>query len=116
MPTLLNNDDAIWLKHVDAEPDLSALLYQLRAGTRLRLEIEGVAGEWEKMAEGRDRRPTQGLKPVGSTREFWKSMRVRRGERLKFKVVDPRDGFVEALERTLSEWESPEDERAFGDL
>ena len=70
MPTLLNNDDTIWLKHVDAEPDLSALLYQLRAGTRLRLEIEGVPGEWEKMAEGKDKRPTQGLKPVGKTREY----------------------------------------------
>jgi hypothetical protein len=116
MPTFLNNDDAIWLKHVDAEPDLGALLYQLRAGTRLRLEIEGVAGDWEKMAEGKDTRPTQGLKPVGRTREFWKSMRVRRGERLRFKIVDPRDGFVEAIEKTLSEWESPEAELAFSDL
>jgi hypothetical protein len=116
MPTLLNNDDAIWLKHVDAQPDLSALLYQLRAGTRIRLEIDGVAGDWEKMAEGKDKRPTQGLKPVGQTRDFWKAMRTRRGERMRFRVVDPRDGYVEALQKTLSEWESPADERAFNDL
>jgi hypothetical protein len=116
MPTLLNNDDVIWLKHIHADPDLSALLYQLRGGTRLRLEIEGVVGEWERMAEGRDKRPTEGLKPVGETREFWRKMKEKRGERLRFKIVNPRDGFVEAIGATLSEWESPEDQRAFSDL
>lgn len=116
MATFLNNDDAIWLSKVNADPDALALLKQLRAGTRLKIEIEGVRGEWERMADGKDGRPTYGLKPVGETTRFWKTMKDRRGEYLSFKVVDPRDGYLESIQRTLSEWESPEDELAFHDL
>ena len=43
-------------------------------------------------------------------------MKSRRGEQLEFKIVDPRDGYLEAIEKTLSEWESEEDEKAFHDL
>jgi hypothetical protein len=116
MGTFLNNDDAIWLKNVNADTDTVALLRQLRAGTRLKLEIEGTRGDWERMADGKDGRPTYGLKPVSHTIEFWKSMKSRRGEYLEFKIVDPRDGYLEAVEKTLSEWESEEDEKAFNDL
>jgi hypothetical protein len=116
MATFLNNDDAIWLKNVNADPLTTAQLNQLAAGTRLKLEIEGVRGDWERMADGRDGRPTYGLKPVGETIRYWKSMKSRRGEFLSFRIVDPRDGYLESVQRTLSEWESPEDEAAFHDL
>jgi hypothetical protein len=116
MATVLNNDDAIWLKHVKADANALALLRQVPAGTALRLEIEGVAGDWVRMADGRDGRPTLGLKPVGKTLTFWKSMKSRRGEYLEFKIVNPRDSYLADVQKTLSEWESDEDEAAFRDL
>ncbi len=116
MGTFLNNDDAIWLKNVNADHNTVALLKQLPAGTRLKLEIEGVRGDWERMADGKDGRPTYGLKPVAKTAEEWKAMKSRRGEFLTFKVVDPRDAYLADVSRTLSEWESEEDEKAFDDL
>ncbi len=116
MATVLNNDDAIWLKNVNADPQTAALLAQLAGGARLKIEIEGVRGDWERMADGKDGRPTYGLKPVGETLRFWKVMKNRRGEYLSFKIVDPRDGCLESVQRTLSEWESAEDESAFADL
>jgi hypothetical protein len=116
MGTFLNNDDAIWLKNVNADADMLALLTQLPAGTRLKLEVEGVRGDWERMADGKDGRPTFGFKPVGETQRFWKSMKARRGEYFSFRIIDPRDGYLEGLQKSLSEWDSAEDEAAFHDL
>ena len=116
MGTFLNNDNAIWIKNVNADPDTLALLRQLKSGTRLKLEIEGRRGDWERMADGKDGRPTFGLKPVGSTIDFWKTMAKRRGEHLEFKVVDPRNSYLSDVQTSLSEWQSPEDEQAFRDL
>ena len=116
MGTFLNNDDAIWLKNVNADGNTEALLRQLPGGTRLKLEVEGVRGDWERMADGKDGRPTFGLKPVGKTVEFWKSMKPRRGEHLRFRVVDPRDSYLSGVQKSLSEWDSEEDELAFHDL
>ncbi len=116
MATVLNNDDAIWLKNVNADANALALLRQVPAGTTLKLEVEGVTGDWVRMADGKDGRPTLGLRPVGKTLEFWKSMKSRRGEYLEFRVVDPRDTYLSDVQKTLSEWESSEDEAAFNDL
>jgi hypothetical protein len=116
MATFLNNDDAIWLKNVNADNNTIAMLRQIPAGTRLKLEVEGVRGEWQRMADGKDGRPTFGLKPVGKTLEFWKSLKSRRGEFLNFKIIDPRDTYLSDIQATLSEWSSEEDELAFNDL
>jgi hypothetical protein len=116
MGTLLNNDDSIWLKTVTADPATETFLRELPAGSRIRLTIEGTAGDWEKMADGRDGRPTLGLKPVGRTREYWKSLKTKRGKLLDFKVLDPRDALMSDIETSLSEWDSKEDEAAFRDL
>jgi hypothetical protein len=116
MATFLNNDDAIWLKNVNADSNTIAMLRQIPAGTRLKLEVEGVKGEWQRMADGKDGRPTFGLKPVGKTMEFWKSLKPRRGEYLNFKIIDPRDTYLSDIQSTLSEWNSEEDELAFNDL
>jgi hypothetical protein len=40
----------------------------------------------------------------------------RRGEHLEFRIVDPRDAYLSAVQSTMSEWESEEDEKAFHDL
>lgn len=116
MATLLNNDDAIWLKHVTADAKALALLHQVPAGTALKLEVEGFVGDWVRMADGKDGRPTMGLRPVGKTLVFWKSMKSRRGEYLEFKIIDPNDAYLLDIQKTLNEWESDEDEAAFNDL
>ena len=116
MATFLNNDNAIWLKNVNADPDTVALLRQLKAGTRLKIEIEGHSGDWERMADGKDGRPTLGLKPIGKTLDYWNRMVERRGEHLEFRIVDPRDSYLSDVQAMLSEWESEEDEKAFHDL
>jgi hypothetical protein len=116
MGTLLNNDDAIWLKTVTADQATVSYLRELPPGGRIRLAIEGTPGDWEKMADGRDGRPTFGLKPIGRTREYWKTLRGRRGKLLDFKVLDPRDALISDIETALAEWDSKEDEVAFRDL
>ena len=116
MGTILNNDDVIWLKYVNADSTTIALLRQLPASAKLKLDIEGFRGEWERMADGKDGRPTLGLKPVGKTLAFWKSMKTRRGDYLEFKVIDPRDTYLSDIQKTMNEWESEEDEMAFNDL
>ena len=116
MGTILNNDDVIWLKNVNADGSILALLRQLPASAKLKLDIEGFRGDWERMADGRDGRPTLGLKPVGKTLEFWKKMRARRGEYLEFNIVELGDRYLSSVQKTLSEWDSQEDELAFNDL
>lgn len=116
MGTFLNNDDVIWLKHINADPSTIALLRQVPGGTKLKIEIEGFRGDWERMADGKDGRPTPGLRPVGKTAEFWKSMKPRRGKHLEFRIVDPRDTYLSDVQATLSEWDSEDDEKAFHDL
>ncbi len=116
MATFLNNDDAIWLKNVNADSNTIAMLHQIPGGTRLKLEVEGVKGDWQRMADGKDGRPTFGLKPIGKTLDFWKSLKPRRGEHLNFKIVDPVDSYLSDVQATLSEWHSEEDELAFNDL
>ena len=114
--TFLNNDDMIWLRHVSADPDTIEMLHQIPGDTRLRLEIEGVRGDWARARDGKDGRPTFALRPVGKTADFWKTMKPRRSEHLEFKVVNPRDTYLSGLEAVLSEWNSAEDDQAFRDL
>ncbi len=116
MGTILNNDDVIWLKNVTADNSTLALLRQLPASAKLQLDIEGFRGDWERMADGKDGRPTLGLKPVGKALEFWKAMRARRGEYLEFSIVELGGTYLSSLQKTLSEWDSEEDELAFNDL
>ncbi len=116
MATFLNNDDIIWLKHVSADPDTVAMLHQITGGTQLRIEVEGVRGDWARVKDDKDGRPTLALRPVGKTIAFWQSMKQRRGEHLELKVINPRNTYLSSLEVTLSEWNSAGDEKAFRDL
>jgi hypothetical protein len=116
MAQFLNNDNSIWLKNFDADPNTLAVLHQLPQGTRLKVIIEGVVCELEKMKDGRDGRPTQGLKAVGKSVGFLNGLQSRRGEYLDISIADPRDSYLAALQDQLSEWNSPEDELAFRDL
>jgi hypothetical protein len=110
------SDDLLWTKNIQGDSDLRDRIAKLPAGATIDLEIDGVVGNWEKARVGRDGRPTAAIKPIGPMREVWKRFQQRRGEIVDIRETRTADGFLKALNGTLSEWNSPEDEEAFRDL
>ena len=81
MATVTVCDVAIWTRHVHGDSALTDTILALEAGQTLRLKIEGVAGAWRRMADGRDGRPTLGLRPLGAARDHWQRLyRERRSD------------------------------------
>lgn len=116
MPSIQIRDDAIWAKNIESGPQLRERIMKLKAGETLDLEIDGIVGRWERMRDGRDGRPTYGIKPVAEMREIWSRMQKRRGEFVPVREVVSADSYLAALAPSLSEWETPEDEEAYRDL
>jgi hypothetical protein len=117
MATVRINDNAIWARSIEDGPDLRARIAGLRPGDVLDLEVAGVVGRWERMRDGRDGRPTLGVKPIAEMRERWKRvLDQRRGEFAPVREVVLADSYLRALTPLLSEWDSAEDEAAYGDL
>lgn len=73
-------DHALWLKHIHGNEELKSELMSLNAGELVELEIDGFHGMWKKMDDGKDGRPTQGIKAIGKAREHWHSLQSARGE------------------------------------
>ncbi len=110
------NDDAIWAKNIQGDAALSDRIRTLAPGQIIDLEVDGVVGRWERMRTGKDGRPTYGIKPIAEMREVWARLR-RQGQRtVAVREVVLADSYLAALVPTLSEWNSPEDEEAYGDL
>jgi len=81
------SDYVIWAKHLDGEARDRILA--LKAGEVLRLSVDGVPGSWRKMDDGRDGRPTPGLRPEGRTAEFWRELyKARRGDVVSVELAD----------------------------
>ena len=59
---------------------------------------------------------TTGIKPIGPMKEIWKRLQARRGEVVEVRQVRTADAYLAALNETMTEWNSPEDEEAFRDL
>ena len=75
------SDVVIWAKHIHGDPDLAETIMALEPGGTVRLRIDGVAGAWRKMDDGKDGRPTKGLRPIGNAQSFWRGLyQGRRGE------------------------------------
>ncbi|MEX0627390.1 MAG: hypothetical protein WEB63_04765 [Cucumibacter sp.] len=116
MSTTRINDDAIWITRIEGNPALQDRLAALKPGELLDLEIDGIVGKWQRMRDGRDGRPTLGIKPVAEMREVWARMRKKPGRQVAVREVVTADSYLAALGPALAEWESPEDERAYRDL
>lgn len=117
MDTLKITDDVIWLKHIAAGEGFMDKVGRLRPAQKLRLEVDGRSGIWTRMADGKDGRPTPGLKPHDDeTRALWKTMQQRRGETVPVKLIEVRDPYLSHIQDILSEWDTKEDNEAFRDL
>jgi len=73
-------DHALWIKHIEgAEPTLQWLL-GIPGGQVIRLIVDGVAGDWCKMKDGKDGRPTPGFMPLSETsKAHWHALQSQRG-------------------------------------
>jgi hypothetical protein len=87
------SDYVIWAKHIHDDPSLTARVVGMSAGETIELEIEGERGAWRKMDDGKDGRPTPGLRPVGSAQNHWRGLyKTRRGQVARVEAVcEPRD-------------------------
>ena len=73
-------DFALWPKHIHGNDELRDRILSLDAGTLIELEVDGFRGMWKKMDDGKDGRPTPGIKALGKAREHWHGLQDRRGE------------------------------------
>ena len=116
MATVQVRDDAIWLKHIEGDADLRERIRSLDPGDVLDLEVDGVIGQWERMRDGKDGRPTFGIKPISTMREVWARLRGDTGRIVQVREVAKADSYLLALRPLLGEWDTPEDEMAYRDL
>ena len=73
-------DHAIWIKHIHGDESLTEKLNQMPAGTLIELSVDGVQGHWRKMDDGKDGRPTNGLRAIGTAKDHWHAMQDDRGK------------------------------------
>ena len=72
-------DHALWAKHIHGNEHLKGKILGLSQGERIDLIVDGWRGSWVKMDDGKDGRPTPGLKAVGAARQKWHEMNGQRG-------------------------------------
>jgi hypothetical protein len=98
------------------DSSLHARVLKLAAGATIRLEVDGVVGEWKKMKDGADGRPTPGIKPVGAMAKVWARLQERRGQNVRVRSPQVEDDLLRLADQAFDEWHSAEDEEAFGGL
>ena len=80
-------DHALWVKHIHENEPLKEKLSALPAGSLVELEVNGLKGTWKKMDDGKDGRPTPGVKAVGKARDHWHALQEDRGELVTIRDV-----------------------------
>jgi hypothetical protein len=109
-------DDAIWARHVEGDVRLKDRLNSMKPGEIVDLEINGVYGRWQRMRDGKDGRPTPGIRPIEAMRDVWSSWQKNRGKVVDIREVRSADSYLASLTPLMAEWDSPEDELAYHDL
>lgn len=80
-------DHALWIRHINGGPAVQTWLESVPGGATVHLEVDGVSGDWRKMADGKDGRPTQGLKPITEpSRSKWHALQTSRGAFVSFSL------------------------------
>ena len=80
-------DHAIWIKHIHENEPLKERLLLLPAGALIELEVGGLRGMWKKMDDGKDGRPTPGIKALGKARDRWHALQADRGELVTIREI-----------------------------
>lgn len=80
-------DHAIWIKHIHGDDSLTGKLNQMPGGTLIELSVDGVQGHWRKMDDGKDGRPTNGLRAIGTAKDHWHAMQDDRGKLVDINAV-----------------------------
>ena len=81
-------DSVLWTKHIRGDDALTATLNALRERSPIDLEVDGCRGTWQKMDNGRDGRPTPGIKPLGPARLHWHDLfRDKRGRAVTVRLA-----------------------------
>ncbi|HJN24484.1 MAG TPA: hypothetical protein QGG18_02115 [Rhodospirillales bacterium] len=73
-------DYALWPKHIHGNDQLKEKLIDMNAGDLIELEVDGFRGTWKKMDDGKDGRPTPGIKGIGKAKDHWHELQGQRGE------------------------------------
>jgi hypothetical protein len=83
------SDFVIWTKHIHGDGRLAARVEDLAAGDTISLRVAGDVGVWRKMDDGKDGRPTPGLRPLGKAQDAWRQLyRSRRGDTVTLEAID----------------------------
>ena len=82
-------DHALWAKHIHGNSQLKDKILAMPEGDLIELVVDGWQGTWVKMADGKDGRPTPGIKGVGTARQNWHGMTDRRGSVVPIEEVQP---------------------------
>lgn len=72
------SDFVIWTKHIHGDPRVEEHILALKAGETIELKVDGVRGPWRRMSDGKDGRPTRGIRPVGRMQDFWNELYASR--------------------------------------
>ena len=84
-------DVVIWTKHIHGADQVREHVVRLRGGETIDLVIDGWRGPWRRMSDGKDGRPTLGIRPIGKSTQFWSELyAARRGELVGIEVADAR--------------------------
>lgn len=87
--TIAVRDHVLWISHLKGDDKLALRLEALAPGETIELEVDGLAGEWQKMQAGGDGRPTQGLRPASeASRSAWHDLQADRGRTVAISLAD----------------------------
>ncbi len=117
MASVKITDVTIWTKHIEGGDRLVDRISMLPPDGVIELEVGGIVGRWRRMKTGRDGRPTLGIRPIESMKEVWnRTWEQNRGKSVDIREVLTADTYLASVGRLMSEWDSPEDEAAYGNL
>jgi hypothetical protein len=89
MSTTTASDYVIWIKHIHGNARLAAAIAGMAPGDTITLRVDGHEGVWRKMEDGKDGRPTSGIRPVGPAQDHWRQLfRTARGKVVHIEPVD----------------------------
>jgi hypothetical protein len=117
MANLTIRDNALWAKHIVGDERLVDRILALPENAPITLVIDGQPVRFRKMRDGKDHRPTPGLRPDAASRSYWDAMQRRRGEVVRVELPDAKpDPDLGSLSSLMEEWTSPADSEAYDRL